>query len=69
MVAERDPSPEAKSGMRSSSPAPSKCVVPSLVAKEENRRTSKEPAMIVPSRYRQLSPAVDRIRSPKGFRH
>nr|CAE06005.3 OSJNBa0016O02.15 [Oryza sativa Japonica Group] len=32
-----------------------KCVVPSLVAaKEENRRTAKEPAIIVPSRYRQV---------------
>ncbi|KAG6412699.1 hypothetical protein SASPL_125384 [Salvia splendens] len=61
VVAERDPSPAAKSGKRSSSPAPSKCVVPSLVvAKEENRRTSKEPAIIVPSRYRQPSPTAGR---------
>lgn len=61
VVAERDPSPAAKSGKRSSSPAPSKCVVPSLVvAKEENRRNSKEPAIIVPSRYRQPSPTAGR---------
>ncbi|KAL1553231.1 hypothetical protein AAHA92_13931 [Salvia divinorum] len=61
VVAERDPSPAAKSGKRSSSPAPSKCVVPSLVvAKEENRRTSREPAIIVPSRYRQPSPTAGR---------
>ncbi|XP_042001447.1 uncharacterized protein LOC121750874 [Salvia splendens] len=61
VIAERDPSPAAKPGKRSSSPAPSKCVVPSLVvAKEENRRTSKEPAIIVPSRYRQPSPTAGR---------
>ncbi|XP_075517455.1 uncharacterized protein LOC142551880 [Primulina tabacum] len=60
--AERDPSPVGKSGKRSSSPAPSKCVVPSLeeAAKEENRRTSREPAIIVPSRYRQPSPTSGR---------
>ncbi|KAL0308239.1 UNVERIFIED_CONTAM: hypothetical protein Sradi_5766200 [Sesamum radiatum] len=59
--AERDPSPAGKSAKRSSSPAPSKCVVPSLVAaKEENRRTAKEPAIIVPSRYRQPSPTAGR---------
>ncbi|KAH6830172.1 serine/arginine repetitive matrix protein [Perilla frutescens var. hirtella] len=63
---ERDSSPATKSGKRSSSPAPSKCVVPSLVvAKEENRRNSREPAIIVPSRYRQPSPtAVRRQASP-----
>ncbi|KAG8376843.1 hypothetical protein BUALT_Bualt09G0106000 [Buddleja alternifolia] len=66
MSADRDPSPAGKSGKRSSSPAPSKCVVPSLVAaKEENRRMSKEPAIVVPSRYRQPSPtAVRRQASP-----
>lgn len=59
--AERDPSPAGKSGKRSSSPAPSKCVVPSLVAaKEENRRSSREAAIIVPSRYRQPSPTAAR---------
>ncbi|XP_019151277.1 PREDICTED: uncharacterized protein LOC109148017 isoform X2 [Ipomoea nil] len=59
-VVERDPSPAGKV-KRSSSPAPSKCVVPSLVAaKEENRRNSKEPAIIVPSRYRQPSPTSGR---------
>ncbi|XP_076937986.1 uncharacterized protein LOC143605927, partial [Bidens hawaiensis] len=53
---ERDPSPAGKE-KRSSSPVPSKCVVPSLVAaKEENRKAAKEPAIIVPSRYRQPSP-------------
>uniref|UniRef100_A0A0E0R3H2 Uncharacterized protein n=1 Tax=Oryza rufipogon TaxID=4529 RepID=A0A0E0R3H2_ORYRU len=46
---------------RATSPAPSKCVVPSLVsAKEENRRTAREPAIIVPSRYRQPSPVGGR---------
>ncbi|KAL6221837.1 hypothetical protein ACLB2K_005229 [Fragaria x ananassa] len=54
--AERDPSPAGK-GKRSSSPAQSKCVVPSLmVAREENRKVAKEPSIIVPSRYRQPSP-------------
>lgn len=57
---ERDPSPAGKV-KRSASPAPSKSVVPSLVAaKEDNRRTSKEPAIIVPSRYRQPSPTAGR---------
>ncbi|KAK4344243.1 hypothetical protein RND71_037337 [Anisodus tanguticus] len=57
---ERDPSPAGKV-KRSASPVPSKSVVPSLVAaKEENRRTSKEPAIIVPSRYRQPSPTAGR---------
>ncbi|KAF8034403.1 hypothetical protein BT93_C0641 [Corymbia citriodora subsp. variegata] len=63
-VAERDPSPAGK-GKRSASPVPSKCVVPSLAAaKEENRRNSKEPAIIVPSRYRQPSPNARRQASP-----
>ncbi|XP_060209785.1 uncharacterized protein LOC132636778 [Lycium barbarum] len=57
---ERDPSPAGKV-KRSASPVPSKTVVPSLVAaKEENRRTSKEAAIIVPSRYRQPSPTAGR---------
>lgn len=61
VTAERDPSPAGKSGKRSSSPAPSKCVVPSLAAaKEENRRTSREASIIVPSRYRQPSPTAAR---------
>lgn len=61
---ERDPSPAGKA-KRSSSPAPSKCVVPSLVvAREENRKVSKEPAIIVPSRYRQPSPNGRRQASP-----
>ncbi|VFQ67604.1 unnamed protein product [Cuscuta campestris] len=59
-VVERDPSPAGKV-KRSASPVPSKCVVPSLVAaKEENRRTSREAAIIVPSRYRQPSPTTGR---------
>ncbi|KAK3139200.1 hypothetical protein QOZ80_5AG0379400 [Eleusine coracana subsp. coracana] len=46
---------------RATSPAPSKCVVPSLVAaKEENRRAAREPAIVVPSRYRQPSPSAGR---------
>ncbi|KAG6537114.1 uncharacterized protein LOC122030458 [Zingiber officinale] len=67
----REPSPALKANLRHSSPAmaaransrqsspiPSKCEVPSLVAaKEENRRSVREPAIVVPSRYRQPSPA------------
>ncbi|CDP03374.1 unnamed protein product [Coffea canephora] len=60
VVAERDPSPAGKA-KRSASPVPSKCAVPSLVAaKEENRRSSREAAIIVPSRYRQPSPTAGR---------
>lgn len=66
--AERDPSPAGK-GKRSSSPAPSKCVVPSLmVAREENRKVAKEPSIIVPSRYRQPSPVGRRQASPNPRR-
>jgi Plant protein of unknown function (DUF936) len=51
----------ASPSVRSVSPVPSKCVVPSLVAaKEENRRIAKEPAIVVPSRYRQPSPVSRR---------
>ncbi|KAI3811119.1 hypothetical protein L1987_20836 [Smallanthus sonchifolius] len=65
---ERDPSPAGKV-KRSSSPVPSKCVVPSLVvAKEENRKTAKEPAIIVPSRYSQPSPNGRRQASPSSRR-
>ncbi|CAN0900185.1 hypothetical protein LINGRAHAP2_LOCUS20696 [Linum grandiflorum] len=65
---ERDPSPAGK-GKRSSSPAPSKCVVPSLAAaREENRRVAREPAIIVPSRYRQPSPTGRRQASPNPRR-
>lgn len=68
-VPERDPSPAAKGGRRSASPVPSKCVVPSLVAaQEENRRVSREPAIIVPSRYRQPSPSARRQASPNPRR-
>ncbi|KAL3839393.1 hypothetical protein ACJIZ3_023984 [Penstemon smallii] len=61
-AAERDPSPAGKTGRRSASPAPpSKCVVPSLMAaKEENRRSVREAAIVVPSRYRQPSPVAAR---------
>lgn len=56
-VMERDPSPAGKA-KRSASPVPSKCMVPSLVAaREENRKAAREPAIIVPSRYRQPSPS------------
>ncbi|KAL6653308.1 hypothetical protein ACP70R_008886 [Stipagrostis hirtigluma subsp. patula] len=59
--ASRASSPAVRGTLRATSPAPSKCVVPSLVAaKEENRRAAKEPAIIVPSRYRQPSPAGGR---------
>ncbi|KAG4930221.1 hypothetical protein AAZX31_17G117000 [Glycine max] len=67
-AAERDPSPAGK-GKRSASPVPSKCVVPSLVsAREENRKVSKEPAIIVPSRYRQPSPTGRKQPSPSPRR-
>ncbi|CAL1359412.1 unnamed protein product [Linum trigynum] len=66
---ERDPSPAGKPVKRSSSPAPSKCVVPSLAAaREENRRVAREPAIIVPSRYRQPSPNGRRQASPNPRR-
>lgn len=65
---ERDPSPVTK-GKRSASPVPSKCVVPSLVsAREENRRASREPAIVVPSRYRQPSPTGRKQPSPSPRR-
>ncbi|KAF7053201.1 hypothetical protein CFC21_061178 [Triticum aestivum] len=66
--ASRASSPAVRGTSRSSSPAPSKCVVPSLVAaEEENRRVAKEPAIIVPSRYRQPSPGGRRgAASPGG---
>ncbi|KAJ7978842.1 DUF936 family protein [Quillaja saponaria] len=64
VVAERDPSPAGK-GKRSASPVPSKCVVPSLsAARDENRKVSKEPSIIVPSRYRQPSPNGRKQASP-----
>ncbi|XP_020225542.1 uncharacterized protein LOC109807439 isoform X2 [Cajanus cajan] len=67
-VVERDPSPVTK-GKRSASPVPSKCVVPSLVsAREENRRASREPAIVVPSRYRQPSPTGRKQPSPSPRR-
>lgn len=68
VVVERDPSPAAK-GKRSASPVPSKCVVPSLVvAREENRKASREPAIVVPSRYRQPSPNGRKQASPNSRR-
>jgi len=66
--AERDPSPAGKM-KRSSSPVPSKCVVPSLVsARDENRKVSREAAIIVPSRYRQPSPTARKQPSPNPRR-
>ncbi|KAK3028079.1 hypothetical protein RJ639_039370 [Escallonia herrerae] len=67
-VVEREASPAGKA-KRSSSPVPSKCVVPSLMAaKEENRKTAREPAIIVPSRYRQPSPNGRKSASPSSRR-
>lgn len=80
---ERDPSPAGRAPSRPSSPAmgransrasspvPSKCEVPSLVAaKEDNRRTAREPAIVVPSRYRHPSPSGGRkAASPMGRRN
>ncbi|XP_010278910.1 PREDICTED: uncharacterized protein LOC104612944 [Nelumbo nucifera] len=66
---EREPSPAGKANSRSASPVPSKCVVPSLVvARDENWKTSREPAIIVPSRYRQPSPTARRQASPSARR-
>ncbi|KAI3993750.1 hypothetical protein MKX01_002763 [Papaver californicum] len=57
-IVERQPSPASKAGSRSASPVPSKCVVPSLMqAQDDNHKTSREPAIVVPSRYRQPSPS------------
>ncbi|XVE54324.1 hypothetical protein DITRI_Ditri03aG0071300 [Diplodiscus trichospermus] len=68
VVVERDPSPAGK-GKRSASPVPSKCVVPSLMAaKEENRKVTREAAIIVPSRYRQPSPNGRKQASPSARR-
>ena len=65
---ERDPSPAGK-GKRSASPVPSKCVVPSLVqARDENRKVSREPAIVASSRYRQPSPTGRRQASPNPRR-
>lgn len=61
----RDNSPATRANSRSSSPIPSKCVVPSLLkAQEENRAPAKEGAYVVPSRYRQPSPNAGR-RTPQ----
>ncbi|KAM1599788.1 hypothetical protein ACFXTN_022332 [Malus domestica] len=58
---ERDPSLAGK-GKRSGYPTLSKCVVLSLiVAKEEDRKASKEMAIIMTSRYRQPSPVGQRM--------
>ncbi|XP_019089788.1 PREDICTED: uncharacterized protein LOC104732383 [Camelina sativa] len=70
-VVERDPSPAVSGkGRRSASPVPSKCVVPSLAAaREEQRRVAREPAIVVPSRYRQPSPNGRKMNpSPSGRR-
>ncbi|CAN8232340.1 unnamed protein product [Cochlearia groenlandica] len=71
-TAERDPSPAVSSkGRRSASPVPSKCVVPSLAAAREdnNRKVAREPAIVVPSRYRQPSPNGRKMNpSPSGRR-
>ena len=65
----RDPSPAGRRNSRTSSPVPSRAEVPSLTAaKEENRVAAREPAIIVPSRYRQPSPSGRRAASPIGKR-
>ncbi|KAI3854360.1 hypothetical protein MKX03_037247 [Papaver bracteatum] len=57
-IVERQPSPASKAGSRSASPVPSKCVVPSLMqARDDNHKATREPAIVVPSRYRQPSPS------------
>ncbi|KAH0465434.1 hypothetical protein IEQ34_005537 [Dendrobium chrysotoxum] len=70
----RNPSPVpekqgSRVGSRAPSPVPSKCEVPSLVAaREENRKVAREPAIVVPSRYRQPSPVGRKtaVASPIG---
>ncbi|XP_020591643.1 uncharacterized protein LOC110032368 [Phalaenopsis equestris] len=72
--ASRNPSPlpekqGSRVGSRAPSPVPSKCDVPSLVAaREENRKVAREPAIVVPSRYRQPSPVARKTAgvSPMG---
>ncbi|PKU78102.1 uncharacterized protein LOC110104559 [Dendrobium catenatum] len=72
--ASRNPSPVpekqgSRVGSRAPSPVPSKCEVPSLVAaREENRKVAREPAIVVPSRYRQPSPVGRKtaVASPIG---
>lgn len=57
----RDPSLGAGKLKCSLSPVQSKCVVSCLLlAKEENRRMSREAAIVVPSRYRQPLPTEER---------
>ncbi|KAL1207569.1 hypothetical protein V5N11_032464 [Cardamine amara subsp. amara] len=71
VTVERDPSPVVSGkGRRSASPVPSKCIVPSLAAaREENRKVAREPAIVVPSRYRQPSPNGRKVNpSPNGRR-
>ncbi|VVB04291.1 unnamed protein product [Arabis nemorensis] len=71
VAVERDPSPAISGkGRRSASPVPSKCVVPSLAAaREDNRKVAREPAIVVPSRYRQPSPNGRKVNpSPNGRR-
>ncbi|KAL1220007.1 hypothetical protein V5N11_028815 [Cardamine amara subsp. amara] len=71
VTVERDPSPVVSGkGRRSASPVPSKCIVPSLAAaREENRKVAREPAIVVPSRYRQPSPNGRKVNpSPSGRR-
>ncbi|KAG0473579.1 hypothetical protein HPP92_015436 [Vanilla planifolia] len=64
------PTVSGKVGSRAPSPVPSKCEVPGLVAaREENRKVAKEPAIVVPSRYRQPSPTARKVvNSPMGRR-
>ncbi|XP_010688138.2 uncharacterized protein LOC104902146 [Beta vulgaris subsp. vulgaris] len=67
---ERDPSPVVKV-KRSVSPAPSKCVVPSLAAAakvDEGKKLGREAAIVVPSRYRQPSPTAARRAGSPGVR-
>eukprot|EP01018_Ginkgo_biloba_P039497 Gb_19647 [translate_table: standard] len=62
---QRDPSPVKRGNSRSSSPVPSKCVVPSLaMAQEERKICIKEAPTVVPSRYRQSSPVTTGRRTP-----
>ncbi|CAN6301864.1 unnamed protein product [Urochloa humidicola] len=61
MVSRGASSPAVRGTPRATSLGPSKCVVPILVAaKEENRRAARDPAIVVPSRYRQPSPVGGR---------
>ncbi|KAG0475257.1 hypothetical protein HPP92_014943 [Vanilla planifolia] len=62
------PTVSGKVGSRAPSPVPSKCEGTRPGGSwEENRKAVKEPAIVVPSRYRQPSPTARKVvNSPMG---